>query len=225
MTTLPQVKKLVGPLLERHADLILVGRIVVLRPVHHIMRGIMIDRTGEADRFNPRWAVNELFEKLNHFPLGLGDRLYRTRPDLWLLSEPGISRALVEVVERDALPRLRAIATLQDLLEFMLPKDPDMLKYYWGPRFTFAIALGDLDFARALLSEAPGDKAVAMLNRHAEGLGDRLRESGDRLSSEDRLELARFLRDCEAYTAGKLKVAHIWERAPFPIELQAERSR
>jgi hypothetical protein len=225
LTTIRQVKKLVAPLLERHADLVLVGTTVVLRPVNHILRAVVIDRTSNVNRFNPRWALTELFRKLDHLPLGDGERLHRPGSGLWLLSDPNISQVLVDVVERDALPRLRAIETLSEFLAFVLPEEPRMLKFYWGTRFIFAIALGDLDAARALLADEPGDAAVQMLNEHANGLGSRLREEGASLPSEDWIELARFLHDREAYTVEKLKVAHVWERTPFPIELLAGKAR
>lgn len=44
MTTAAQVKKVVRPLLDRHADLALVGRYIYVRPVHHFARAILIDR-------------------------------------------------------------------------------------------------------------------------------------------------------------------------------------
>jgi hypothetical protein len=226
LTTLRQVKKVVAPLLERHADLVLIGTDIVLRPVHHILRAIVIDQTGEADRFNPRWALTALFRKLDHFPLGLGGRLFRPGSGLWLLSDPDISQVLVDVVERDALPRLRALGTLPQFLAFALPSEPKMLKFYWDTRFRFALALGDLDTVRALPADEPeDDAAVEMLNQHADGLGSRLREQGARISSDDRAALARFLHEEEAYSVAKLKVGHVWQSTPFPLELHAGGSR
>ena len=54
MTTAEQVKKLVQPLLARHADLALVGRWIFLKPVHHFARAILIDRTIGPKYFNPQ---------------------------------------------------------------------------------------------------------------------------------------------------------------------------
>ena len=53
MTTISQVKKAVQPLLQRNHDLALVGRLVVLKPVHHILRGVYIDRSSIPDEFMP----------------------------------------------------------------------------------------------------------------------------------------------------------------------------
>lgn len=54
MTTAAQVKKLVRPLLERHADLALVGRWIYVKPVHHFARAVLIDRMLNPDKFRPQ---------------------------------------------------------------------------------------------------------------------------------------------------------------------------
>jgi len=221
VTTARQVRKLVEPLMERHPDLVLVGTIIFVKPLHHIMRGIVIDRTSSADIFNPTWAMYHSFSKLDYFPIGFGERLYRPPPALWRLSDPDIAQALIDVVERDALPLLRGVRTLQDYLDLLLPKDPAHLWSYQGVRLLFGIALGDLDLARDMLAETPPKNGVDWLNGYRDGLGSRLLELGARLSADDRAELATLLHEREAYTMGKLKVGHIWERTPFPLELES----
>jgi hypothetical protein len=152
MTTVRQIKKLVAPLLARHGDLALVKDIIVVRPVHHLLRFVLIDRTSDANEFNPRWSVTYLFRWLDHLPLGRGEVLYRPGPGLWWLSDPEISEMLVKVVERDALPKLRGMRTLQDYLDFIRPEEPEELEFTWEPRFFISIALGDLDTTRGLLA-------------------------------------------------------------------------
>ena len=51
MTTLGQIKRIVGPMVERHPDLVPIGPWLIVKPVRHVVRGILIDRTGDADRF------------------------------------------------------------------------------------------------------------------------------------------------------------------------------
>jgi len=53
MTTVRQVMKLLTPLLKRHDDLYLNDRWLIVKPVRHVLRGILIERTGEAGRFRP----------------------------------------------------------------------------------------------------------------------------------------------------------------------------
>jgi len=44
MTTVADVRKIVAPLLAAHDDLVLVGRMLAIKPVHHILRGVHLDR-------------------------------------------------------------------------------------------------------------------------------------------------------------------------------------
>jgi hypothetical protein len=118
MTTAAQIKRLTKPLLERRNDLVLIGEWIVLKPVHHVARAILIDRTGEAKRFRPTWAVIDLVEGLDIFPLNWGQRLGHPTNSLWFWDDPTIQDALIEVIERVALPILSPIQSLDDFVSF-----------------------------------------------------------------------------------------------------------
>ena len=62
MTTVTQIKRVTRPLLERNPDLSLVGRIVVIKPVHHLLRGVFFGRGADPVMFDPMWFVNFLFK-------------------------------------------------------------------------------------------------------------------------------------------------------------------
>jgi hypothetical protein len=226
VTTVKEVRKLVAPLLERNPDLAVVGRLIVLKPVHHILRGVFIDATSQANQCEPRWLMMDLPFKADDIIYGVGGSLFRSKPrTLWWLDDPEISADLVFVVERDVLPKLRSIQTLQDYFEAAVPKDPVALKRMWGMQLTFAVARGDLEAARGFLANDLKGIYMRPLNEFRAGLGDRLLKNGARVSAEDRQALADYLHDCEAYTVGKLKIAHLWETTPFPIEQQGVRRR
>ncbi len=57
MTTVAQVRQAVQPLLQRNPDLALIGRLVVIKPVHHILRGVYIDRSLDPKLFVPTWSI------------------------------------------------------------------------------------------------------------------------------------------------------------------------
>lgn len=224
MTTRRQIRELTAPLLARHEDLALAGRMIVLKPVHHLLRFVFIDRTGDPDVYNPKWSLTDLFHKLDDVPLGLGDSMLRDRRDKhapwWLWSDPTAREEFVEIVERIALPKLRAIETLQDYLKFALPTSPLTLKHYWGMQLFFSIAIGDLDTARDIFVNNSDAAKYRGLDKYKHGLTNRLIERGRDLSPDDRAEPARLLHEWEAYTVKKLKLRDVWERAPFPIELK-----
>jgi hypothetical protein len=224
VTTLRQIKNLAVPLLERHRDLALAGPMIVVKPVQHLLRFILIDQTGEADRPNPRWSLTDLFCRIDHIPVGLGELLYRRdagsgQHSLWAWSDPTMPQAFVEVVESIALPKLRAIRTLADYRDFGLPKDPAHRRYYWGLRLSCELAIGNLDEVHRILIETPD--AVTMLNRHRKGLGNRLLTLDSGFTADDRATIAGLLHEWEAYSVGRLKLGHVWEKAPFPIEQMA----
>ena len=75
MTTIAQVKRVVQPLLQRNPDLALVGRDVIITPVHHILRGITLMRSINPELFIPAWAVIFLFEPSDSLSLNWGERI------------------------------------------------------------------------------------------------------------------------------------------------------
>ena len=64
MTTASEVKKWVGPLLERRPDLVLVGRNLIIKPVRHVVRGIFFDASWDKNYCRPKWYVNKI---CNHY--------------------------------------------------------------------------------------------------------------------------------------------------------------
>lgn len=163
-----------------------------------------------------------LFSKHDDITLEAGDLLYRKglyKPGLWWLDDPGVPFDLVKVAEEDVLPKLRSVQSLRNYLDVALPKDPAELKFCWGLRFVFAIAFGDLDAARDFLAEDKNGAYARRLNVYCNGLANRLLDQGASLSIADKRMVAAYLHECEGYTVAKLKIAHIWERKLFPIEI------
>lgn len=64
-------------------------------------------------------GVVHLFEAQKFFPLDWGEFLANERSrrrGLWFMSDPDVERSLIEAIEQQALPKLRAIKTLDDYL-------------------------------------------------------------------------------------------------------------
>jgi hypothetical protein len=118
MTTVAQVREVVQPLLQRNPDLALVGRLVVIKPVHHILRGIYIDRSLDSQLFIPTWAVTFLFEPSESFSYNWGGRLYNRAHGAWVVTNPATSAVMCEEIEKEALPLLRPIQTIDDFIRF-----------------------------------------------------------------------------------------------------------
>lgn len=118
MTTARHFKKLAEPLLARHADLVLVDGWILIKPVRHLLRGIIIDRTGSAGIFQPAWAVVHLCEPLDTFPLNWGERVHRLSPGNWRWDDPMVPDEFYGIVERETLPFISGVETLDDYVAF-----------------------------------------------------------------------------------------------------------
>lgn len=223
MTTIAQVKQMVQPLLQRNSDLALVGRLVVIKPVHHILRGVSISRSLDPNLFVPKWAVIVLFKPRERFMFNWGEGNYRVRPErqVWNINDPQASISMCQEIERVALPLLRPIQGIDDFVGFTTKENFDWmaLDYYRDWKLFVDVARGDLQAAR--------DACAFFATNDANDSPD-TRERYDSitktlcplLAANDRSGLAGFLRDCEAYSVKKMKLEKFWEPTPFPLELQ-----
>jgi len=227
MTTVSQVRLAVQPLLQRNADLALVGRRVVIKPVHHVLRGIFIDRSLDADLFAPKWFVMSMFKLNDHIVFNWGGEIYRPDPGRWDVNDPQASPLMCAEIERLALPILRSVQTIEDLAKFPARKKFKNAYFYLERRqeIYFDVACGNFESARtlcALLAERAKTADVDWERQHYGKIAETL---GPLLATNDRAGLAQALRDCEAYSAKKLKLEKLWEPTPFPIELQSAKRR
>ncbi len=51
MTTISQVRKALQPVLAHNPDLVLMGRFLIIKPVHHMLKGIFLDRSSNKNQF------------------------------------------------------------------------------------------------------------------------------------------------------------------------------
>jgi hypothetical protein len=228
MTTAAQVKKMVRPLLERHSDLALVGHWIYVKPVHHFARAVLIDRTSRADRFSPRWAVIHLFEARRSFTLNWGDFLDELLPGLsgfwWPISAPGIADGLCEAIEKQALPWLRTMSTLDLYLAFVSQNLFRHHLYDKGDAEVIVhVARGYLGAARKICEQQIKRWSTDKPHYDDEDRAHfrRLRDLYPLVMNDDRAGLVRLLHAWEAETVKNFKIEHLWEPTPFPLELQA----
>ncbi|PWK63560.1 hypothetical protein C8K44_12454 [Aminobacter sp. AP02] len=115
MTASQLIKRHIGPLLNRHSDIEVVGRWLVMKPIRHVLRGIVILSRDHDSYFVPQWAVTHFCEPVGNFPLNWGDRLYHDSPSLWLWDDPDMPEYFISRLESVVLPVFHSIQTLDDL--------------------------------------------------------------------------------------------------------------
>jgi hypothetical protein len=223
MTTSAQIKRLVKPLLARHESLVQVGPWIYLKPIRHVARAIVIDRTGGAARFRPIWTVMHIIEPIESLSLIWSRRLGHPINKLWLWDDPTIQDALIDVFERQVVPLLGPIETLDDFVAFADDKTRftlDSLHAFLLRAAVVDAARGDLESAKAMCAKVATGKTQwsgpLSVQTHARVMG----KLYPLLLSDDRAGIVKLLREWEAFSVKHLGLEAVWERTPFPLELQ-----
>ena len=217
MTTVAQVRQAVQPLLQRNPDLALVGRLVVLKPVQHFIRGIYIDRSLDPLLFVPTWSILSLFETRLDIGFLWGGRVY----GVWDITEPDVNARMCEAIEQEALPSMRSIKTIDDFVKFTSKERfPDThLDLYPASKIFVDVARGDLEAASAICAYMATDRAKRWYLPNMQDKYDLVtKELCPLIAADDRRGLARLLHGYEAQSVKNLKLEKFWEPTPFPIE-------
>lgn len=221
MTTLAQVKRSVRPLIEKNGDLSHQGQWLILKPVRHILRGVVFDRTRGANAFRVKWAVWHAFERLKSFPLNWSEPIRPPIiPGLWEWSNTNVQAELIEEIERHALPILRSIETIDDFLAFTNDRKrfaDSYLDLFPQRRAEIDVALGDLASARAICAAKIDPIDLARVP-YPEIYADS-KTLCALVAADDRPALVRLLHEWEEATIRNLKLEAIYEPTPFPLEL------
>jgi hypothetical protein len=202
------LKRYLKPLLKQRSDLVLIGRLLVIRPVRHIIRGVFFDRTSDKYQFKLWLIVRLLVEPGDH-------ELLRCAIDIDQCSvwDPEFPALLFHVLEQDVFSKVATLDSLADVERDMGLGDEWKIANF-GTKVTALILAGRRERARELIDSfeaQPGNKERrqswvrnqrALLDQDAASLG-----AAFRLQEE---KVAKFHRLGDA-----------WEPSPFPIEVPA----
>ncbi|MEQ1717271.1 MAG: hypothetical protein ABL907_15035 [Hyphomicrobium sp.] len=225
MVVARDVKKWLQPLAARHADLAIVGRLLIVTPVRHHLRGVLIGRTSSANCITPQWLIHHSFSPRLGYHLSWGDLLSGRTGHYWNTDDPNMPADLLVAIETQALPKLRAVQTLED---FVAAVPSTRGGHLWSidpeGKSLIDIAMGELEQARASCREKicnrpdPGPKEADVTK--AEVAGAKL--LCGLLEKNDIEGLIRTLHSWEEASVKKLKLAPYWEPSPFPVELKMQ---
>lgn len=239
MSTAAQVARIVQPFLEQHSDFELVGRSLVMRPVRHVMRRFVIDRTSIKSYIQPSWIVSAMFGPPPKHGGGVGTRLIQ---GVGRVDRPETQVRLLEEMELLTANVLRGGDDMDGWPALAWKAEP-----VFGPGpLAFAMPLiAKGEFAKAIpyvaqtLAEitANVEQRSLAVKKHRSShsrparidayiLG-RVLESQrgynamlDLLRAGDRFAIAALLHEWEAAAVKAEKVEHLWEPSPFPFEVE-----
>jgi hypothetical protein len=221
LVTAAQVKSYLQPLVDENDDLVLLGRLLVVKPVRHVLRAVLIGRYSWAEGMRPQWFIHHLFgPHPGFYHIGWGDQFWSR---VWRTTDPDIGEALRAEIEKTALPKLRSIETLED---FVTAVPSTRSGHIWAidPKGKSLIdsSMGDLEPARTLCREKicnradPGPKEPDVTKAEAAGA----KKLCALLANDDVAGLVRTLHEWEEANVTVLKLKPYWEPTPFPIELK-----
>lgn len=226
MTTITQVKQVVQLLLKRNDDVALVGRLIVVKPIHHILRGVYVDRSLHPGLFVPTWATILLFEPSVDISYNWGERVYDPTGNAWdIASHDDMPTTMYEAIEEQALALLRPVKNIDDFVGFATKErfPYTHFRLYEHRKIFVDIARGDLDAASSIC------EYMGTENAKRRYLSLKMDEEYDRITKElcpliaknDRTELARLLHKYEEGSVRAMKLEKYWEPTPFPIEMRS----
>jgi hypothetical protein len=222
MTTVAQVKEAAQPLLQRNPDLALVGRLLVIKPVHHVLRCVYIDRSLDPLSFVPTSSVLLLSELKEGFGYIWGGRV-RGETGNWKTTDPDLPEAMCKAIEREALVPMRSIKTIDDFISFTSKErfPTHHLDLYPATRLIADIARGDLVAAEVICKYLKTKEGKAEYFYLQEKYDRVMQEFCPLVATKNRAGLAKLLHSYEAQSVKNLKLDKYWEVTPFPIELES----
>lgn len=201
------IKHYLKPLLRQRDDLFLSGRMLVIRPVRHILRGAFLDRTSDKYRFNIWRYVKPLYGHPDG--LGLGDNLSAVWCPTW---HPHFTSIFLDSLQEDVFDHVGQITSLSDLARTLEGTERSLYNH------TYHRA------AAILLGEGPA-RAAAFVDGFEAQFGPDgwpLREMRA-LLERDFASVCAVAHANEAETVKALKLDKFWEPSPFPAELPEAR--
>ena len=199
-TTRPaDIRHYLKPLLEQRDDLVLVGRMLLIRPMRHLLRGAFLDRTSDRYSFRLSRACDPLY-----MPDGrIDDILHDGAFYVW---QPHFEPLLTATLADEVFEPLGRMTTLVDFSSRRGGDTP-----YPFAQVTSLVLAGERDRAAACAEE---------IERKYESLAAEMRQHWEGLSADIESTCAKYHAK-EAATVKAMKLERFWEPSPFPVELPA----
>jgi hypothetical protein len=199
-------KRYLKPLLKQRSDLLLIGRLLIIRPVRHIIRGVFFEPIIGRDQFRVWRYIRPLFE--------LGDSFFfHAKIDFGLCRvwDPDFPALLFDVLDEDIFSEVAKIGRLEDFDRDLGEGDQGFLA-----RFEATVAALLLSGERGRAERLIAECDTRMRNN---GHWQAVIRNQRALLDMDASSLCTAFRSREQKVASFFKLGDAWERSPFPIEV------
>jgi hypothetical protein len=194
------IRRYLKPLLELRSDLMVVGRMLLIRPVRHLLRGALFERTSDKYRFEVRQYIQPVFGLPNG--CGHGDCIV----GWWEVWQPHFVPLLMDCLATEAFDRWAPVTTLDELATKVIASGKDSLA-----AITYLALAGEWDRASEYIQWLEHEFSHEGFKAEIRALWKRVTTDIDGFCAE--------LHAKEAETIKALKLDRVWEPSPFPVEL------
>jgi hypothetical protein len=224
------LKRILAPLLAKRSELVLAHRLLLIRPVRHLMRGAEFEWSDHGTKCSARPFIRPLYQPSRLF---LNDAVFSAD-----VQHPDFAPMLFDRLAVEVFEPLGKIATIEDFI------GSSWGKRLWLDELIHSILLSrGLDEAKTLaatidtackrslaeckarLGAANRKDAEEMYHRRSElkSAEEGIERSKERHALLARGEAAVFehYRSWEAEVARGHKIEQAWEPSPFPVQLPA----
>jgi hypothetical protein len=225
MPTRKQVVDFLKPITDRHDDVAQFERTLIVKPINSFIRYVLLDNTSASYRYNATWNVVPLVFPRRFNLLMPGRDTIRGTTGLWDILEPASSNDFVKTLDRQVLPFLRSIATLDD---FMVLERQKSKSWRWAypvdlELFCVDLARGNFAAAETWIANLHADEGLHRQMKEWRSYAEIVEPLAPLVAARDRVGIAAKLREFEAISVKSLGLEALWEYQPFPIEMQSER--
>ena len=196
------IKHYLKPLLQMRSDLVLVDRLLLIRPVRHLIRGAGLDRMLNEYGLTVRRFVLPLFAGS---PPGMPPG--ETIGGVFGTWHPHFESLLIDRLVVEVFSEVGQISTLVDFAR---------TTNSWEAAINAFVLAGQADEAAERVRQVV--RQVERMPVAPRRFGAVVREHFERVTSD----VAALCAEChakEAQMAKAMKLEHLWEPAPFPVEL------
>lgn len=201
------IKRYLKPLLQQRSDLVLAERRLVIRPVRHLLRGAFLDRTGDKHCFRIWRFVKPLWTHPDD--IGVGGYRFGI---IWQVWKPHFEPLLLDCLANEVFDRVGQVTSLDGF------DHDDPLERQPQAMLTRLVLAGEWERAATFVQQTENGDARDDYKAEFRAHWERLRNDVEGFCAR--------LHAREAENIKAMKLEHIWEPSPFPVELPAaERGR